>query len=626
MERFGSGLEQLYYASQRTGVAVNRLSDLSFAAGQVGSSADIMQEALGTLRHDLAIPGVYEAYIKQITGFRGQIRSAADALPLLLKHWRELIRAGQEYRFWPEATVLGLDPEKMRRLAEESDKLKLVEDERRVRWLAMGVDEQHAAEQSVRLMDSFRRLWDTLHAIGVGFFSQFADPLTRALDNYVIPSLVRLEVELHKLPPDMQAVAQGVGGLVVAFGAWKTLRGLMGFVGLGGGRGAAAPAGGGGGRLARLAARGPLYAVIAGIMAEIYAYHRAQAARESADEWLGKPGTPGAGPSGMMGSGAPGAAKTPSQSFFDTLFLGGYQHGGRAAQTGAALLHQGEIVLPPALSNALWLMAVSGSQDRGMRARESTDLLVDWLHGMLNPAVRIVDASGRDIFGPEGYGPGTGPGGRPRHGDPFGLTPRGDPSVYGRGAGGIAPGAIGESMNFWIGKGLSPMQAAAMTGRLIGESALNPMARNPSGHVGLPQWDVFRATRAFGSPEAALHATRGQQLEAFFKELQTDPKEHRAWTALLGAKSLPEALEAIEMTERGGLPHLGLRAAQDILQHGDYGPQVASGGGRGGHNITIDNRTHIQVAATELARGGALEEMIRRQNADMVRNLSGAVR
>jgi hypothetical protein len=168
----------------------------------------------------------------------------------------------------------------------------------------------------------------------------------------------------------------------------------------------------------------------------------------------------------------------------------------------------------------------------------------------------------------EGGGAGTGrPLRRPVHGDILG----GDATQLGGGARGASRENVAFAMKFFEDRGLSHLQAAAFVGRLIAESSLNPAVRDPTGHVGVAQWDRSRATALFGSPEGARNASLEDQLKGIWKEWQGP--EARSFERLKKAATLREGLGAAEAFERAGLPRFGERAAQDIL--GNYGPQVA---------------------------------------------------
>src|SRR5262252_7999954 len=85
-----TGLEDLYYASQRTGIAVGALKNMSYAMTTIGGSANSMQQALESLAASINKTPGYNALINAFLGGQGRGESLEKRMDLLLTKWKAM--------------------------------------------------------------------------------------------------------------------------------------------------------------------------------------------------------------------------------------------------------------------------------------------------------------------------------------------------------------------------------------------------------------------------------------------------------------------------------------------------------------------------------------------------------
>ena len=169
------------------------------------------------------------------------------------------------------------------------------------------------------------------------------------------------------------------------------------------------------------------------------------------------------------------------------------------------------------------------------------------------------------------------------------------PTLASRGGAGGAAGPTGggiardmeapakASYDFWIGKGLAPSMAAAMAANEMGESRGDPGARGDGGNShGLYQHDASRRARLLKEEGVDMStASAEQQREATYKEMSRgyDAGAARAWAMLQAGGTTTEGVAAgVDHFERSAnRPRdKGIRQgyADDILRR--YGPAALS--------------------------------------------------
>lgn len=146
------------------------------------------------------------------------------------------------------------------------------------------------------------------------------------------------------------------------------------------------------------------------------------------------------------------------------------------------------------------------------------------------------------------------------------------------------------AFDYFVGQGLSPVQAAGIVGNLQGESGqgLNPLAVNPgdgrdgSDSVGIAQWNSTRAQalKDYAASKGASWNDLNTQLEFLHQELKGP--ESAAYKGLLAAATPEEAGRAMLAYERpkdwnkpGAHPERGQYAAKVFASYGGGQPQPA---------------------------------------------------
>jgi hypothetical protein len=139
------------------------------------------------------------------------------------------------------------------------------------------------------------------------------------------------------------------------------------------------------------------------------------------------------------------------------------------------------------------------------------------------------------------------------------------------------------AFDYFVGQGLSPVQAAGIVGNLQGESGqgLNPQAINPgdgrdgSDSVGIAQWNSTRAQalKDYAASKGTSWNDLNTQLEFLHQELKGP--ETAAYSRLLAAKTPEEAGQAVLAFERpkdwnkpGAHPERGQYAAKVFAAYG----------------------------------------------------------
>lgn len=115
------------------------------------------------------------------------------------------------------------------------------------------------------------------------------------------------------------------------------------------------------------------------------------------------------------------------------------------------------------------------------------------------------------------------------------------------------------AFNYFVGKGLSPAQAAGIVGNLMQESGCNPEISQIGGGPGrgIAQWSVgerWRGVEAQARAEGKSTGDLGVQLDYLWKEMNSTEKG--SLSAVKGASSAADAAVAFERSfERAGQPN-----------------------------------------------------------------------
>ncbi|MBB3004358.1 hypothetical protein FHX57_006740 [Paraburkholderia tropica] len=220
-----SQMENLYYASQRTGATVGNIMALRYAAGQIGLSADQAQGALENFARTLRLnPG--SGGLLDSLGVKG-----GDPAELFTG-FIEKMKGMQPYVAAAYAGLFGIDPDTLLMLENGLPKL---EDEKKKyasKLAAFGIDPDQAAAAGKDFNNSIRVVKDTFNDLWIVIESKLAPVLTPLVDQFekfaenhagevaqgIADAVANLanwiqSVNWKKVGDDFDSVYQALGGL-----------------------------------------------------------------------------------------------------------------------------------------------------------------------------------------------------------------------------------------------------------------------------------------------------------------------------------------------------------------------------------------------------------------------------
>ena len=246
--KMSDGLEKLYFASQRTGASVESLKAIGYAASQMGSSVQDATSSLESLSHKLRTNPGYGALANSLLGGKANLQDSS----VLLGQLAERFKTMPYYLANAYAEALGISESTLRAMlagigefsAEYKSKLK-----------TFGVDMEAAAASGRRFMISVRQVQSSIDMLWTKIGAPFADRLAisfKAFDKFlannsgaivqvitkalnfilamadiisrivykIVEGGIRLVKWFESLSGPMQRVVEGIGVLIVA---WKLL-------------------------------------------------------------------------------------------------------------------------------------------------------------------------------------------------------------------------------------------------------------------------------------------------------------------------------------------------------------------------------------------------------------------
>lgn len=193
---------------------------------------------------------------------------------------------------------------------------------------------------------------------------------------------------------------------------------------------------------------------------------------------------------------------------------------------------------------------------------------------------------------------------------------------------GASAAVTGKALAFFQKAGWSAQQAAGIVANLIHESALNPSAVGDHGAaVGVAQWHPDRqAAFKQWAGKDVRDATMEEQL-AFVQQELTHGARQFAGKMLAGATNAAQAGAIVSRYYEAPDDATGAKAAQRgaTAEQLLNGSKLAPSGGRGATQVSITQKTDIQVSGSDpdsTARAVGREQG--RVNGDLVRNFAGA--
>lgn len=172
-----SQMENLYYASQRTGATVGNIMALRYAAGQIGLTADQAQGSLENFARTLRLnPGTNS--LLDSLGVTG--KDPAEKFDSFIAKAKQM----QPYVAAAYAGLFGIDPDTLLMLEQGQDKRLAAEQAYHQKLAAFGIDPDQAARAGVDFNNSLRSVKDTFSDLWIVIESKLAPVLTPLVDQF----------------------------------------------------------------------------------------------------------------------------------------------------------------------------------------------------------------------------------------------------------------------------------------------------------------------------------------------------------------------------------------------------------------------------------------------------------
>lgn len=170
-------MENLYYASQRTGATVGNIMALRYAAGQIGLTADQAQGALENFARTLRLnPG--SSGLLASLGVTG--RDPAEQFDSFVAKAKTM----QPYVAAAYAQLFGIDADTLLMLENGQDKRLEAERQYHQKLAAFGIDPEQAAKAGVDFNNSLRSVKDTFSDLWIVIESKLTPVLTPLVDQF----------------------------------------------------------------------------------------------------------------------------------------------------------------------------------------------------------------------------------------------------------------------------------------------------------------------------------------------------------------------------------------------------------------------------------------------------------
>lgn len=197
-----SQMENLYYASQRTGATVGNLMALRYAAGQIGLTADQAQSSLEGFTRTLRLNPGTDNLLSSL-GVTG--KDPTEKFDSFI----DKMKGMQPYVAAAYAGLFGIDPDTLLMLEQGLPKLEAEEAKYKDRLGKFGIDPDQAARAGVDFNNSIRSVKDTFNDLWIVIESKLA------------PVLTPLVNEFEKFAENHAAeVAQGIADAVQSLANW----------------------------------------------------------------------------------------------------------------------------------------------------------------------------------------------------------------------------------------------------------------------------------------------------------------------------------------------------------------------------------------------------------------------
>lgn len=172
-----SQMENLYYASQRTGATVGNIMALRYAAGQIGLTADQAQGALENFSRTLRLNPGSNSLLDSL-GVTG--KDPAEKFDSFIAKAKQM----QPYVAASYAQLFGIDPDTLLMLEQGQDKRLEAEQQYHKKLAAFGIDPDQAAQAGVDFNNSIRSVKDTFTDLWIVVESKLAPVLTPLVNEF----------------------------------------------------------------------------------------------------------------------------------------------------------------------------------------------------------------------------------------------------------------------------------------------------------------------------------------------------------------------------------------------------------------------------------------------------------
>lgn len=195
-----SQMENLYYASQRTGATVGNIMALRYAAGQIGLTADQAQGSLENFARTLRLnPG--SSSLLDSMGVTG--KDPAEKFDSFIAKAKTM----QPYVAAAYAQLFGIDADTLLMLEQGQDKRLAAEQQYHEKLAAFGIDPDQAARAGVDFDNSIRNLLSDVHLFWVLLEEHLAPVLTAITGKFEKWEAGNADKIAQKIATALEAVA-----------------------------------------------------------------------------------------------------------------------------------------------------------------------------------------------------------------------------------------------------------------------------------------------------------------------------------------------------------------------------------------------------------------------------------
>jgi hypothetical protein len=171
--------ENLYWASQRTGATVTNLQAVSYAASQIGLSADQGKGAIEAMAASMRMnPGLQGL----ATAYGASAKDPVERLQQLVTGMKKAFGPDGYFAAAMQASNFGIPEPVFFQMWANIDKMKEEADDYKKRVKDVGLNTEETAKDSNALQTSLRRLGSDFDLLGTAISSKFIVPLKDAVD------------------------------------------------------------------------------------------------------------------------------------------------------------------------------------------------------------------------------------------------------------------------------------------------------------------------------------------------------------------------------------------------------------------------------------------------------------